>query len=319
MSIGNGATLGAGVGTVVPGIGTTVGAILGGLAGNVFGGRSSRKKWKKANANYVNQFNNASKNLQNTTNSAIAGGDNSDLLNNYQSFINDRYTSLGKNFRGQSTDNLINDFVDKETATRKNQLQSWLNNTYGGFGTTNSYLDNYWKTDADNAFNDQFLDDYYNQSMSQLETAKNRGLLNDAGYNSAMSALDRRKSAATGELNTMTDDVINNYRDDLANKVTGFQTAIDDYNLGQRNNYNSTNFGNQFNDLYNTQQQNFENNLNTAVSGYTPFDVSDILGSARNSQGILTGGNQNSELLQSLQDQKKNQTAKVGLGNQGIF
>jgi hypothetical protein len=55
------------------------------------------------------------------------------------------------------------------------------------------------------------------------------------------------------------------------------------------------------------------------VSGYTPFDVSDILGSARNSQGILTGGNQNSELLQSLQDQKKAQTNKVGLGNQGIF
>lgn len=282
-------------------------------------GRSSKKKWKQANRNYENQYNNAGTYLQNTTNSAIAGGDNSDLLNNYQSFVTDRYNALGKGFRGESTDNLINDFVNKETSSRKNQLQNWLNNTFGGFGTTNAYLDNYWKTDADNAFNDQFLDDYYNKSMSQLELAKNRGLLNDAGYNAAMSALDRRKSAATGELNTMTDDVINNYRDDLANKVTGFQTALDDYSLGQRNNYNSTNFGNQFNDLYNTQLQNFENNLNTAVSGYTPFDVADILGSARNSQGILTGGNQNSELLQSLQDQKKNQTAKVGLGNQGIF
>lgn len=282
-------------------------------------GRSSRKKWKQANRNYANQLNNALTNLQNTTNTAIAGGDNSDLLNNYKAFINDRYYATGKGFRDQSTNQLINDFVNKETDKRKNELQSWLNNTYGGFGTTNSYLDNYWKTDADNAFNDQFLDDYYNQAMSQLETAKNRGLLNTAGYNSAMSTLDRRKSAATGELNTITDDVINSYRDDLANKVTGFQTAVDDYNLGQRNNYTSTNFGNQFNNLYNTQKNNLEMDLNNAVSGYTPFDVSDILGSARNTQGILTGGNQNSELLQSLQDQKKAQTNKIGLGNQGIF
>lgn len=319
MAVKDGVGAGAAIGSAIPGVGTTIGAITGGLLGSVFGGRSSRKKWKQANRNYANQFNNAKTNLQNTTNAAIAGGDNSDLLNNYQSYINDKYTDWGKGFRNLSTDDLINEFVDKETATRKNQLQSWLNNTYGGFGTTNAYLDDYWKTDADNDFNNQFLDDYYNQSMSQLETAKNRGLLNEAGYNSAMSALDRRKSAATGELNTMTDDVINNYRDDLANKVAGFQTAVDDYDLGQRNNYNSTQFGNQFNDLYNTQQQNFENNLNTAVSGYTPFDVSDILGSARNTQGILTGGNQNSELLQSLQDQKKAQTNKVGLGNQGIF
>lgn len=319
MTVKDGAATGAAIGSVIPGIGTTIGSILGGIGGKVFGGSSSRKKWKQANRNYENQFNNAKTYLQNTTNSSIAGGDNSDLLNNYLSFINGKYSELGKGFRGLSTDNLINDFVDKETSTRKNQLQNWLNNTYGGFGTTNSYLDNYWKTDADNDFNNQFLDDYYNQSMSQLETAKNRGLLNDAGYNSAMSALDRRKSAATGELNKMTDDVINNYRDDLANKVTGFQTAIDDYNLGQRNNYNSTNFGNQFNDLYNTQKNDLEMDLNNAVSGYTPFDVSDILGSARNAQGILTGGNQNSELLQSLQDQKKSQTNKVGLGNQGIF
>lgn len=282
-------------------------------------GSSSRKKWKQARKNYSNQYNNALTNLQNTTNSAIAGGDNSDLLDSYRQYLNDTYKDKGKRFRGDTASQLIGGFVDKETGKRKNELQSWLNNTYGGFGTTNAYLDNYWKTDADNDFNTQFLDDYYNQSMSQLETAKNRGLLNDAGYNSAMSALDRRKSAATGELNTMTDDVINSYRDDLANKVVGFQTAIDDYSLGQRNNYNTSSFGNQFNDLYGTQQNNLEMDLNNAVSGYTPFDVSDILGSARNTQGVLTGGNQNSELLQSLQDQKKSQTSKVGLGNQGIF
>lgn len=284
-----------------------------------FGSSSSAKKKKASYNAYKNYFNNAGNQLQNTTNSSIAGGDNSDLLNDYRNYLNNAYSNDNKYFDRKSADTYLNNFVNQETTKRKNQLQSWLNNTYGGFGTTNAYLDNYWKTDADNAFNDQFLDDYYNQSMSQLETAKNRGLLNDAGYNSAMSALDRRKSAATGELNTMTDDVINNYRDDLSNKVTGFQTAIDDYNLGQRNNYNSTNFGNQFNDLYNTQKNNLEMDLNNAVSGYTPFDVSDILGSARNSQGILTGGNQNSELLQSLQDQKKAQTSKVGLGNQGIF
>lgn len=292
-----------------------LGSVLFGGGGT---GRTAKKKWKKANANYNNQWNNAATNLQNTTNSALVGGDNSDLLNDYLQHINDTYQAKGNSFRGQNTDMLIDSFVNKETEKRQNQLQNYLDNTYTGFGTTNAYLDDYWKTDADNDFNTQYLDDYYNQSLAQLDTAKNRGLLNDAGYNSALSALDRRRSAAAGEINTMTDDVINGYRDDLAAKVGDFQTAVDDYSLSTRKNNNMDAYNNQFNSLYNSQKSNFENDLNGAVSGFTPFDVSDILGNARNTQGILTGGSQNPEMLQSLDGQKKNQN-KVGLGNQGLF
>lgn len=299
---------------------TGLAPITGGLS-FVFGGgtgRTAKKKWKKAKANYNNQWKNAATNLQNTTNSALVGGDNSDLLNAYLQHINDTFQKTGNSFRGQSTDRLIDSFVNKETERRQNELQNYLDNTYTGFGTTNVYLDDYWKTDADNDFNTQYLDDYYNQSLSQLDTAKNRGLLNDAGYNSALSALDRRRSAAAGEINTMTDDVINGYRDDLAAKVGDFQTAVDDYSLSTRKNNSIDAYKNQFNSLYDSQKTNFENDLNGAVSGFTPFDVADILGNARNTQGILTGGSQNPELLQSLDGSKKQQN-KTGLGNQGLF
>lgn len=282
-------------------------------------GRSSSKKKKHSRNHYNNIYNDAQGILNRTQNTSIAGGNNDDLIDAFRNFITNKYHNDNKYFHKTSADQWLNSFINDQTTKNKNSMQSWLNNTFGGFGTTNQYLDNYWKSDADNNFNTQFLDDYYNQALSQLDTAKDRGLLNDAGYNSALSALDRRKSAATGELNSMTDDVINNYRDDLANKVTGFQTAIDDYNLGDRNSINTDSLNNQFNDLYNTQQGNFEMDLNNAVSGYTPFDVSDILGNARNTQGILTGGKNNQELSDSLTDQKKNQSNKIGLGNQGIF
>lgn len=294
--------------------------ITGGLSLLGFGGtgKTSRKKWKAANRNYTNQFNNAATNLQNTSNSALVGGDNSDLVNSYLQYINDQYTTRGKGFRSAKTEDLINGFVDNETQKQQNQLNNWLDNTYLGHGSTNSYLDNYWKTDADNDFNTQFLDDYYNQSLTQLETAKNRGLLNDAGYNAAMSALDRRKSAASGEMNAMTDSVINGYRNNLMDQVNNFKTAVDDYSLANRNSVNQDYFTNQFNNMYDNQKNNFEQDLNTAVSGYTPFDVADILGNARNTQGIMSGGSQNPQMLQSLDGQKKNQN-KVGLGNQGLF
>lgn len=310
--------------SVLPGTSALAGAI------KAIKGKSSRKKAKQANqgiANYNNKMNEIpdvlSGNLTDLANQyklTGTGSDNSDLYQGLSDYITNVYNNAGaRGFRGASWDQLFGGFYNSEQEKRKNDLQSWFDNTFSGFGSTNDFLNNYWKDSADDAFNKNYLDEYYNNALNQLDTARNRGLLNESGYNTARNALDRRNNAAQGEINLKTDAVINNYLDDLADRASKIQTDIDDYSLSTRGSQNIDNYTRQMNDLYQNQQDKLEANLNNAVSGYTPFIVSDILGNARDTQGILTGGEQNPELLQSLQDQRKTQQNKIGLGNQGIF
>lgn len=318
-----GAGIGGTIGSVIPGIGTfagaTIGSILGGITGKVFGGGSARKKLRQANENYQNQLNNALTNLNSSDKYGFGGQDNSDLLNDYLQYINNKYTELGKDFRSQSTDALLSGFADKYNTQQKNSLTNYANNLFSNYGTTNDYLNTAWNMNADDDFNTNYLDNYYNDAMSRLDTAKSRGLLNDYGYNSALNTLNTRRSAATGELNSLTDDVLNNYRDDLANYASGVYTGIDNYDLSNRHNFNTGSIQQGYDTLYGQQQQDLTNNLNNAVAGFQPFDVADILANARNTQGVVSTA-QNSDLLASLKERDENNSKnKIGLGNQGIF
>ena len=305
--------------SIVPGLGTTISAVKAIFGGGGFStGRSSRKKWKKANKNYSNQFNNALTTLNSSDKYGFGGQDNSDLLNDYRQYINDRYTELGKNFRGQTEDTLLSGFADKYNTQQRNSLTNYANNLFSNYGTTNDYLNTAWNMNADDDFNTNFLDNYYNDAMSRLDTAKSRGLLNDYGYNSALNTLNTRKSAATGELNSLTDDVLNSYRDDLANYASGVYAGIDNYDLSNRHNFNTGSIQQGYDTLYGQQQQDLTNNLNNAVAGFQPFDVADILANARNTQGVVSTG-QNSDLLASLKERDESNKNKIGLGNQGIF
>lgn len=281
-------------------------------------GRSSRKKWKKSNKNYHNQFNNALTNLNSSDKFGFGGQDNSDLLNDYLRYINDKYQEVGKYFKDQSTDALLSGFADKYNTQQKNSLTNYANNLFSNYGTTNDYLNTAWNMNADDDFNTNYLDNYYNDAMSRLDTAKSRGLLNDYGYDSALNTLNTRRSAATGELNSLTDDVLNSYRDDLANYASGVYTGIDNYDLSNRNNFNTGSIQQGYDTLYGQQQQDLTNNLNNAVAGFQPFDVADILANARNTQGVVSTG-QNSDLLASLKERDESNKNKIGLGNQGIF
>ena len=290
--------------------------ILGGIGSSLgFGSSSSAKKKAKSSRAYQSAFNNANNYLSKQTQ---LGDDNSDLLNAYQQYLNDSYSGNNKYFYKTGEGNRFNQFVNKETQDRQNSMQNYFNNLYGGFGTTNSYLDNAWKMTADDDYNTDFLNKYYDDALSRLDAAQSRGLLNDAGYDTALDTLNTRRSGALGGLNELTDSVLQGYRDDLSSVATGQQAAIDSFDLSQRNQINSDAFQNQFNDVYSQQQSGLESSLNNATAGYVPFDVSDILGTARSTQGVISGA-QNNDLLSSLKDKDKKGSGTIGLGNEGLF
>lgn len=285
-------------------------------------GSSSRKKKKASESLYNSSMNNAANKLAKDYSIMDQSGmykNNEDLLQGYKDALTKAYNADSKYFYKQDPNQIYKNYLNDLLTSQKTSLQNNFNNQFQGYGTTNNYLDSLWNMDADKTFNQNYLNDYYNDTLSKLDSAKSRGLLNEAGYNSALDTLNKRNSAASAGVNALTDSVINNYRDDWSNLAGNIQTSIDNYNLGQRNMNLGEQWNNQYNDLFGRQQENFESELNNALSGYTPYDVSDILANARNSQGVINPqATDDSELLSALQE-KESKKNKVGLGNQGIF
>lgn len=317
-------------------IGTGLGNLVGSPVGGAIGGALGSNKTKKAEKQqqqlmqmqaisrnaYNSDVENAADKLANDANIMDQLGkyaNNEDLLQGYYDALGKAYNKnqLGYGFtkRDKIYDDYLTGLKDKQQAT----LQRDFNNLFQGYGKTNDYLDSLWNMNSAKDFNTNYLNDYYNDTKSKLDSAKSRGLLNDAGYNSALNTLNQRNSAAGSGVRELTDSVLNNYRDDWTNLAGNIQTGIDDYNLKQRNIPLGERWNNQYNDLYGRQKQNFEGDMYNALSGYTPYDVSDILASARNTQGVINPqATDDSDLLSALQE-KESKKNKVGLGNQGIF
>lgn len=324
-----GAAAGATLGSVVPGIGTALGGLVGGIRG-ALGGSKAKKAAKQQQQlallaamsanNYKKDVNGAANKLAKDSSIMDQSGmyaNNEDLLEGLQNAYTDAYNKNTLLYSGG--DNVYKNYLDDLKNSQQATWQRDFNNMFSGYGTTNDYLDDLWNMNAANDFNQKYLNDYYNDTLSKLDSAKSRGLLNDAGYNSALDTLNQRNSAAGSGVRDLTNSVLTGYRDDWANLAGNIQTGIDNYSLGQRNMNLGEKWNNQYNDLYGRQQQGFEGDLNNALSGYTPYDVSDILANARNSQGVMNPqATDDSELLAAMQEKQSNKN-KVGLGNQGIF
>lgn len=318
---------GAAIGSVIPGIGTALGGIRGAIGGSK-AKKASKQQQQLAliqaisNNAYNSDINNAAKRLADDTSIMDQSGmyaNNEDLLQGYYDALGDAYNNNSFGYGFSDRNKIYNDYLSGLKNKQQATWQNDFNNMFKGYGTTNDYLDDLWNMNSANDFNTNYLNDYYNDTKTKLDSAKSRGLLNDAGYNSALNTLNQRNSAASSGVRELTDSVLNNYRDDWTNLAGNIQTGIDNYTLGQRNMNLGEQWNNQYNDLYGRQQQNFEGDMYNALSGYTPYDVSDILANARNTQGVINPqATEDSDLLSALQE-KESKKNKVGLGNQGIF
>lgn len=243
--------------------------------------------------------------------------DVSDLLDSYQSFLDKRIGQNPDHFYRSDWDKEFDNYITGETDKQQRLLQNYADKTFQGFGGSNSYLDDYWTNTADDAFVNNFLNTQQNLAQQKLDTARDRGFLNTAGYNNAMDQMNVRRKAANSEAQTLTGDVLSGYRDDLAGKVGGIMTDIGNYDLSMRGYLTPDKIDQTLDSTYGDQQRNFESDMYGALSGYQPFDVSNILANARNTQGVISTNN-DSQLLGSMQDNAKNKN-KTTTGNQGIF
>lgn len=252
-----------------------------------------------------NQYNN--ENMLNDFIDAVNSGKISSGLGNF-------HKSSGKHVNYNAyADDLINQFSNNQ----KNALQNYIDRNFSGIGGSNMWLDNYWNSNTDNDLVNSFINTKYDNAVEQLDRALNRGTLSQSGYDSALNDLNLQKSGAETTIGNIGQGIIDDNREDLLNKVNGFITDIDNYNLSMYDNINPDAFSDSLNDLYNQQKSGFESAFNLQTQGLNPFDITQIIGDARVAQGV--NNTQTDELLSAIEDNEKKKNDKVGLGNTGMF
>lgn len=248
---------------------------------------------------------------------------NQNMLNDFMDAVNSGSISSGLGNFYKSKDKYVNydayadDLIKKFGDQQKNSLQDYLDRTFTGIGGSNLWADNYWSSNSDDDLVNNFINNEYNTALEQLERALNRGTLTQSGYNDALNNLNLQKSGAQTTIGSIGQGIIDNYRNDLINKASSFNTDVDNYNLSMYDTINPEAFQKSFDDLYNNQLGNFESEFNLQTQDLNPFDITQIIGDARVSQGV--NNTQPDQLLGAIEDNEKKKDDKVGLGNQGLF
>lgn len=175
-----------------------------------------------------------------------------------------------------------------------------------------------------------FLQNYFDDTYSQLEAAQKRGLLTDTSFNKGVDFLNNRNLQVTESLDDILSELIGNYGTAYEENAKDFEDKL---TLGQsdlKTNINDKYIGG-FSELsdINNHKSLFDNsyNINSLFSDFTngalsstnglPFDISEIIANAKISSGI--NNVQSNELLQAIEDNEKQEEKKIGLGNQGVF
>ena len=220
--------------------------------------------------------------------------------------------------RNKEYENLLNNALNQY----KSAGTDYLNKTFGGYGTTNAYLDDILRNNFDSsAYVDNFISDQYNDALSSLDKSYKRGTLSDTAYNNAIKNLNKQKSAAYSTVIGLTGNLGDQYKTDLSNLVSGYATNLssaDTSALKSSNRYwNPSQYGTEFNTALSEKQNQYQNDLDAATLGLNLFDTSDLIGNARVNSGV--SNTQSNELISAIEDNTKKKQNKVGLGNQGVF
>lgn len=251
------------------------------------------------------------------------------------------------NDRDQDYENVVNKLQNQDIKA----MQNYLDNNFAGLGGSNMWMNNYWNGNETNDLINSYITSNYNNALDKLDQAVSSGYLNATGYNNALNALDTQRSAAQSTVGDIGRGILDDYKEDLLNKVQGYQTDLTNYNLNKYNSINSDAWNNDFTNYYNNQKDSLESKFNLATSGLNLFDTGDILGNAKANQGVTnanfgnsddlaaqdlsvddyynqlkrknttntTNDNFNNNLYNAINEQNRRKSSRLGLGNSGLF
>lgn len=172
---------------------------------------------------------------------------------------------------------------------------------------------------ADDAIIDAILAEQFGEASDSILRARDRGQLNDVGFDYAMSNLDQQRMAANSRLQDIGGGILEGFRGQLGDIAGNARTGAGNYD-----------FGDTFDpEVYRTQLETrqgelgnrLEGDIRNAIGGEQFFNTDTLLQKGGINQGAQnTGlGAQSGGLLGAIQERKKEEEQQRGLGTAGSF
>lgn len=172
---------------------------------------------------------------------------------------------------------------------------------------------------TDDAIIESILTEQFGEASDSILRARDRGTLNDQGFQYAMTNLEQQRRAAEARLQDMGGGVLEGYRQDLSGIANNARTGAGGWDFGDS--YSP--------DIYRTQLDSrrdelsglLEGDIRNAIGGEQFFNTDTLIQKGGIGQGAQnTGlGSQSGSLLKALEDRKTTEEEQRGLGTSGSF
>ena len=205
----------------------------------------------------------------------------------------------------------VDDILNSEQSRRSNEYLNKFN-TLAPTGFEKTLIPD----SAISPLIDEVLNPQYTTQQTSLDNALKRGVLDQTGYNSALTKLGTDRTAALGRLQGIGSNLLATDRSDLTGAANSARTGATNYQLGQVYDPNSM-----YDQILSTTQSDLDNlkgQFAQQTSGLQLFDPATYLNYGGQAQGA---GNTASyaDLMSAITDNQKKANASRGVGSTGAF
>lgn len=172
---------------------------------------------------------------------------------------------------------------------------------------------------ADDAIIDAILGEQFGEASDSILRARDRGTLNDQGFDYAMANLEQQRKAASSRLQDMGGGILEGYRGQLGDIAGNARTGAGNWDFGDT--FDPNTYRTQFDTLQSELGGRLEGDIRNAIGGEQFFNTDTLIQKGGVGQGAQnTGlGGQSGGLMGAIKDRKKDEEQQRGLGTSGSF
>lgn len=181
------------------------------------------------------------------------------------------------------------------------------------------FAQNAFASTADDAIIDAILGEQFGEASDAVLRARDRGTLNDAGFDYAMANLEQQRKAALSRLQDTGGGILEGYRGQLGDLADTARAGAGSWDFGDT--FDPNTYRTQLETRQGELSGRLEGDIRNAIGGEQFFNVADLLQKGGVGQGAQnTGlGGQSGSLLGAITDRKKQEEQQRGLGTAGSF
>jgi len=170
---------------------------------------------------------------------------------------------------------------------------------------------------ADDDILNTILGEQSGTAKKMLDYNKERGLLNDTGYNEALNRFNSQRSAASSTLTGIGDAVLGKVRSGIKDITGEAGTAASNWSFGTPS-FDLSPYISRANDYAANAKTGLEGQVRSAVGNTQLFDIPSLIAQAGTAQGPMNLTTQGQDVMSPVGDTKK-KAAGRGLGNVGVL